>query len=120
MPCTLIGLVIGVLPSKGTRKFVVRRGTLGIYGQGLEWLLLRAPIDGGALAMTFGHVILARDQHAFESTFEHEWIHVKQYVWWGPLFFPAYGASSVRQWMRGRNPYLDNSFEVHARKYEQK
>jgi hypothetical protein len=68
--------------------------------------------------MTLGHVILACDQSSFDATFEHEWVHVKQYTWWGPFFFPAYAASSLWQWLHSRDPYYENAFEVHARRHE--
>lgn len=77
-----------------------------------------APVDGGAMAMTLGHTILARDERAWLSTFRHELVHVRQYQWFGPFFVPAYFLESLWQWCRGRHPYLDNRFEVQARKYE--
>jgi hypothetical protein len=98
---------------------MVRRGTLGIFGPAMAKLLRKAPIQGGAMAITFGHVILAIDRDAFERTFEHEWIHVRQYVWWGPFFLPAYVVESVWQWFLGNDAYMDNRFEVQARQWSQ-
>jgi hypothetical protein len=90
LPNSLLGLFIGFMPMMGHRTLVLRRGTLGIYGPRIKRLLGLAPIPGGAIAITLGHVILAADETTYESSFEHEWIHVKQYLWWGPFFIPAY------------------------------
>jgi hypothetical protein len=43
-------------------------------------------------------------------------VHVRQYERWGPLFVPAYLVSSLVLWLRGRDPYWDNPFEVEARR----
>lgn len=67
--------------------------------------------------MTLGHTILACDEKAVLETFEHEYIHVRQYEWFGPFFVPAYFFESGWQWFRGNHPYYDNRFEVQARKY---
>jgi hypothetical protein len=67
--------------------------------------------------MTVGHTILACNEWIWRETFEHEFVHVRQYQWFGPFFVPAYLFESFWQWIRGRNPYLDNRFEVQARKY---
>lgn len=114
-PCTLIGLAIGLLPFIGKRCYTFRRGTICFYGPAMRSLLSRVPISGGAGAMTLGHVILAVDYPTFERTFEHEWIHVRQYVWWGPFFLPAYALCSLWQWSVGGDVYLDNAFERQAR-----
>ncbi len=116
-PVTLLGLTISVLPFLGSRRFVVRRGCVGVYGPGMQMLLSRLPTPGGAAAITLGHVILAIDRRAFDDSFEHEWIHVKQYLWWGPLFLPAYAMNSLWQWLLGKDPYWDNQFEIQARRY---
>jgi hypothetical protein len=44
----------------------------------------------------------------------HELVHVRQYERWGPLFVPAYLASSAIIWLRGGDPYRDNPFEREA------
>jgi hypothetical protein len=41
-------------------------------------------------------------------------VHVTQYEVWGPLFLPAYLASSFWQLARGRHVYRDNFFERRA------
>ena len=117
LPVTLLGLGISLLPFVGSRRFTVRRGCVGVYGPGMQSLLSRLPTPGGAAAITLGHVILAIDYRAFDESFEHEWIHVKQYLWWWPLFLPAYGINSLWQWILGKDPYWDNDFEIQARRY---
>ncbi len=117
LPCTLLGIAIGLLPFLGKRSVIFRRGTIGIYGPGIQRILRRIPIEGGAAAITFGHAILATDQGRFDASFEHEWIHVRQYVWWGPLFLPAYAINSLWHWIHGEDVYLDNDFERQARKF---
>jgi len=91
-PNTLLGLAIGMLPFLGDRHFAFRRGTLG-------------------------HFILAVDQGSFNDSFEHEWVHVRRYVWFGPFFVPAYLLSNAWNWFAGKDYYLDNSFEKQARRY---
>ena len=78
-------------------------------------LLRRAvPIDGGALAMTFGHVVVGRDGRALEVSRAHERVHVRQCERWGPLFIPAYLVASLWAWWCGRGAYEGNVFEVEA------
>lgn len=119
LPNTLIGLLVGTLPFLGSRTFTVRRGTIGIYGPAMKRLLVLAPIPGGAIAITFGHTILAADEWTFESSFEHEYIHVRQYLWWGPFFILAYLLNSLWHWIRGDGMYVDNDFERQARKWSE-
>jgi hypothetical protein len=68
----------------------------------------------GVLALTLGHVILGRDRSCLERCRRHERVHVGQYERWGPLFLPAYAASSLWQLACGRDPYRDNHFERQA------
>ena len=68
-------------------------------------------------AMTLGHVILGIDESALDQSRAHEHVHVRQYEQWGPLFLPAYAASSLWQLACGRRCYRDNWFERQA--YEQ-
>jgi hypothetical protein len=67
-------------------------------------------------AMVLGHVILAVCDEELKQLGPHERVHVAQYERWGPLFLLAYPASSLWQWLRGKNPYRDNAFEVQARR----
>jgi hypothetical protein len=64
--------------------------------------------------MTLGHVVLGRSAAALVETRAHERVHVTQCEVWGPLFLPAYAASSMVAWARGGDAYRDNAFEREA------
>jgi hypothetical protein len=126
-PNTLVGLffvpialVPGGRPPKwrtlsAPPRIRVVDGVLEVHGPWIATLLRRAvPIEGGALAMTFGHVVVGRDGHALEVSRAHERVHVRQCERWGPLFIPAYLVASAWAWWRGRGAYEGNAFEVEA------
>jgi hypothetical protein len=69
---------------------------------------------GGISAITFGDLILGRNDQALDECRIHEQVHVKQAHRWGPLFLPAYLAASAWVWWRGGDAYMDNPFEVEA------
>ena len=115
LPTTAIGLCLGMpaLISGGKMQWV--DGVLEIYGGFVghllsEWTLL----EGGASAMTLGHVVLGRDRSCLEWSREHERVHVRQCERWGPLFLPAYGIASWVVKLRGGDAYRDNPFEREA------
>lgn len=113
-PTTFVGLCAGAL-TLATRGRVRRRGgTLEFHGGFARWLLCRRIVS--ASAMTLGHVIIGRDPACLDSCRAHELVHVRQVEAWGPLFLPAYVAASVWARGRGRHYYLDNWFEVDARR----
>lgn len=114
-PWTLLGLALGLL-GVATGGRMARQGrTLEFWGGAVGWLLEHGtPI--GAMAMTLGHVVLARTRTAAEIARPHERAHVAQYERWGPLFVPAYFCSSAWVWLRGGRPYFDNAFERDARR----
>ena len=68
-------------------------------------------------AQTLGHYIFAREVLSAQDV-EHELEHVRQWARLGPLFLPAYAASSLGALMRRRHPYWSNRFEVAARRRE--
>lgn len=84
------------------------------HGGWLNGLLRHVPIAGGAAAMTLGQTVIARTEFDLEFSREHELVHVAQYERWGPLFVPAYFLCSAWLWLRGRDPYFENPFEVEA------
>ena len=113
-PWTLFGLCGGLfaLLTGGGVQFV--RGVLEFHGGLPAWILSRAPLVGGASAITFGHTVLARTREDLADTRDHGRIHVRQYERWGLFFIPAYLACSLWFLLRGGNPYRDNPFEREA------
>jgi hypothetical protein len=113
-PVSLLGLITAAVASRHARGAIVD-GVVEIHGPALDWALRTlTPWCGGAVAITFGHVVLARDQAALDCTRSHERVHVGQYERWGPFFIPAYLAAGVWAWLRGRDAYYDNPFEREA------
>ncbi len=109
-PATVIGLAVGLASLLfGGRVQRIGR-TLEFWGGPGGWLLRRGlPIP--AAAMTLGHVILGRSRDDLTAARAHEWVHVRQYERWGPLFIPVYLGLCGWQWIRGRHPYWDHPFE---------
>ncbi len=114
-PTTAVGaLVAGAVLLTGGRARVID-GVIEVAGGVGATLLRRAPIGpGGAAAITFGHIIIGVDEPTLATVRAHEHVHVRQTERWGPLFLPAYLASSLLALVRRRNPYLDNRFEREA------
>jgi len=115
-PTSLLGLFFlhPTLLTGGRARIV--DGVLEIHGGLTTFFLEKCPLlPGGASAMTLGHVVLGRDQVSLNRTRAHERVHVRQCETWGPFFLPAYGIASALALLRGRDPYLDNYFEVMAR-----
>lgn len=68
------------------------------------------------VAITLGHVIVGVSDEVLERLRSHEQAHVRQYERWGPFFLPAYALASLLAMARGGRAYLDNAFEVEARR----
>lgn len=66
-------------------------------------------------AITLGHVVLAQCSEDLQRTRSHERVHVRQYERWGGFFPLMYLGESLWEFLRGRDPYRDNRFEVAAR-----
>ena len=114
LPTTSVGLVAGALALVTGGRVQVERGALEFHGGFARWFLERRVVR--ASAMTLGHVILGRDLHCLESCRDHEQAHVRQVERWGGLFLPAYVFASFWAWRCGRHYYLDNWFEIDARR----
>src|SRR5687767_12188269 len=114
-PWTLFGLVVGGVMLACGSGGVKRSGrVIEFYGRGPGRFLRYFPIVAGASAVTFGHVILARNRTELDACREHELVHVRQYERWGPLFVPAYLLCWLVLNLRGRSGYWDNPFEREA------
>ena len=113
-PTTTAGLLLAGLARIGGGQARVVDGVIEAHGGLLEALLRRAPITGGAAAMTLGHVVIGRNARDLDRTRRHERVHVAQYERWGPFFVPAYFAACAVAWVRGHNAYFDSHFEREA------
>lgn len=108
----MLALFAGLL---GARAAVVD-GALEVGGGRFAAIVSRLPRFMRFGAITLGHVILGVDQAELKRSRAHEQVHVGQYERWGILFFPLYLGSSLRELLRGRQPYRDNLFEREARR----
>ena len=113
-PNSVIGVTLGLLMVLVGARSQIVRGVLefsgGVLGSTIAKPTTRIPFR----AITFGHVILGADAAALDAARDHEHVHVRQYETWGPLFLPAYVASSFWQVACGRRCYRDNWFERQA------
>jgi hypothetical protein len=114
-PTTIIGLCFALLALITGGKLAIHTGVVEASG-GAVRLLLRycTLLQGGASALTLGHVVLAQDQRCMNDSRSHERIHVRQCERWGPIFIPAYLIASAILWCRGKDAYYDNPFEREA------
>jgi hypothetical protein len=113
-PITFIGIAIAMAAWRRGQVALVD-GVIEVHGPWVRWALRHlVPLRGGASAITFGHVVLARDQASLDCTRTHERVHVRQYERWGALFVPAYLTAGLWAALRGGHPYFDNPFEREA------
>jgi hypothetical protein len=109
-PCSAVGLLLGAVAiacgGSARRTGPILEVALGDALRRLHW-----PFN----AITFGHVVLGMSHDLLAALRSHELVHVRQYERWGILFFVAYPLSSAVQWLRGRDAYWHNHFEVAAR-----
>jgi hypothetical protein len=114
-PTTMPGLLVGILCTPAGARWQWHSGVLECYGGGVAWLLEHGTLlEGGALALTLGDVVLGRSKAALEMTRAHERVHVRQAHVWGPFFIPAYLLASVGAWWRREDAYRGNRFEREA------
>ncbi len=109
LPYTLTGIAIGLLLCGRFRNV---DGVIEIHGPVVANVLRRLYVP--AMAMTLGHVVFGQSEEALELTREHERVHVRQYERWGLLFVPTYLSLSILLYLRGRDGYRENPFEVEA------
>ena len=114
LPVSCVGLVMipFVLVSGGTVR--IAEGVIEAEGGILRFLLSclgpRSAID----AITIGHVVLGLSGESLMRCRNHERVHVRQYERWGLLFPLLYLMLSAAAFVRGKDPYKDNSFEEEA------
>ena len=108
-PYTLLGIAIGLLLGG---RFQIIRGVIEIHSTRIAVVLNHMYVP--ALAMTFGHVVFGQNAAALNVTRDHEHVHVRQFERWGIFFVPAYLLASAYLYLRGRDAYLENPFEVEA------
>lgn len=110
-PNTLLGLALGLLLVPFGARLRIVDGVIEIAAR-------RAPPRRRwpFAAITFGHAVLGTHAQELQRLRAHERVHVRQCERWGPLFLPAYLLAGVWQWLRGRDAYRDNPFEVEARR----
>jgi len=111
-PASLLGLLVGGLSCLAGGRAQVRWGAIEFHGSALNGLLRRLP--NNPVAMTLGHVIVGRTAEDLARCRAHEQVHVRQYERYGPLFIPCYLGCSLILWLRRKDPYRDNPFEVEA------
>jgi hypothetical protein len=107
-----VGLTAGALTLATGGRAQWRQGTVEFHGGFSRFLGER----WGFAAMTLGHAIIGRDPDCLDYCRDHEQVHVRQVERWGPLFIPAYLLASVWVASKGRHYYLDNPFEIDARR----
>ena len=112
-PNSLLGLLAGVAMLLAGGQVQIRSGAVEFFGGWLAKVFQRLP-NGPIAAMTLGHIILGRDAACLERARDHEHVHIGQYERWGPFFLPSYLLCSLILWLRGRDAYHDNPFEVEA------
>lgn len=111
LPVTMVGLVLAFAAGITGGTVRVREGAIAVSGGVSVKLLYPSWFHQGGAAMTFGHVIVARDEKCLNQSWRHERHHVRQFEKWGLFLIPAYWLVSFVLWFRGYDPYLDNPFE---------
>lgn len=112
----MVGCLLGLMAlmtGGGARR---RSGVLEFWGGAVTWALMRWLPSGRVAAMTLGHSVLGLNERSLDACRTHELVHVRQYERWGLLFVPAYLLCSLVLWMARRDCYLDNPFEIEARR----
>lgn len=118
-PNTAIGLSLAGLAAVTGGSWRVVDGVMEVAGGIITpWLRHAMLIEGGAAALTLGHVVVGQSHALLEQTRSHERAHVRQAERWGPFFLPAYATASAIALLRGGHYYRDNAFERAARREE--
>jgi hypothetical protein len=113
-PITLVGLLFATVIRASSGQLQHHGNAWEATGGCAPWLLWLMNPWLLIEAITFGHVIIARDAMTARRVRAHEQVHVCQYERWGVLFPIAYLAASVMAILRGECPYRGNRFEREA------
>ena len=117
LPNTVIGLLFVPTAMLPRGRVQVIDGVLEAHGPLISAILQHCvPIPSGASAITFGHVVLARDSWSLDATRAHERVHVRQCEIWGPAFIPAYLIAGLWALVNGTGAYTGNYFERHSKR----
>ena len=119
LPNSFVGLLFLPIVFFTNGGFQVVGGVLELHGSVVSWVLRHCvPLPGGAWAITFGHVVLGRDEQTLSLTRVHERVHVRQYERWGPAFIPAYLVAALWGLFTRTGVYHGNFFEREAMQSE--
>jgi hypothetical protein len=113
-PASLLGALLAVSLRPIGARAVLRSGVVEVTLPPASHGARRRSLPFAAI--TLGHFVVAASPQDQASLRAHERVHVAQFERWGALFLLAYPAESGRQFVLGRRPYLDNCFEVEARR----
>ena len=109
-PASAVGLAVAAISVFAQARVSVHSGVLEVSFRTQDRRSL--PFT----AITLGHVVIAASLDEQVRLRAHERAHVAQYEVWGPFFLVAYPIESMFQLLLGRRPYLDNRFELQARR----
>ena len=113
-PYSILGMTIGLLGMMDGGHGRKRDGALEFYGGLTAQLVRRLPPGPTTAGFTLGHVILGQTSEGLLWAGPHERVHVRQFERWGPFMAVAYLGASAWLWLRGKDAYRDNPFEVEA------
>lgn len=118
-PITLLFLPLALFATWTGGAYAVHSGVLEIWGGKLGQGLNRGlPLLGGIAAITLGHIVIGISPDYLHRTRVHEREHVRQFERWG-FFFPLiYFGAGLWVLSQGKRFYLDNPFEIAARRAE--
>lgn len=120
-PVTLLFLPLLAFARWSGGDYAVHSGVIEVWGGKLGQRLNKGlPLFGSAAAITLGHIVVGISPYYLNRTRVHEREHVRQFERWG-FFFPLiYFGASVWVLAKGKRFYLDNPYEIAARKAEGK
>lgn len=120
-PITLLFLPLLLLARWTGGSYTVHSGVIEICGGKLGQRLNKGlPLFGSAAAITLGHIVVGISPYYLNRTRPHEREHVRQFERWGFLFPLIYFGAGLWVRAQGKRFYLDNPYEIAARRAEGK